>query len=92
MFLHWKRSAKPREDRQRLSEASEAGRVLQVEIVGGLGRNDLTGQCGLAALARADEGHDPAWRRARRMSANHRERGIIVPQGAQDGRHDGVTF
>jgi hypothetical protein len=48
------------EGRHRLIEASQAGRVLEVEVVGRARGHELAGKGRLPALARADESHDPA--------------------------------
>jgi len=46
--------------RHRLGQAGEASRIFQVEVSRGIGRYDLTGNRGLARLARPHQGGDPA--------------------------------
>lgn len=49
-----------RQGRHRLGKARQAHRVLEVEVVGRGGGDDLARQGGLARLAGADEGHHAA--------------------------------
>ena len=45
------------QSRVRLGEACQALRVLQIEVVEGIGRYNLAGERGLAALPRTEQGH-----------------------------------